>query len=259
MLLAVFGGDVSKSLSPTIHRAAAQAVGLSLDYLAISAPSRADFLERFLALRTLGARGANVTAPFKAAAYALSERRTEAAEAMGAVNTLTMEKGVVEGDNTDGPGLVACLEGHDLSRVRVLGGGGAARAAVWAAQRAGAEKVELAVRDLRVRVEGAQTVRLDHGLFPTLVISTLPPQASGDALNAFSKSEHPTVIDLVYRSEGASELVKACQRAGLSAFDGRGLLAQQGARSFCRWTGAGLEDVLPAMQRVLAPHDRSNA
>ncbi|MEL6188496.1 MAG: shikimate dehydrogenase, partial [Myxococcota bacterium] len=141
-LLAVLGGDVSRSFSPLIHEAASRALGYRLAYLGVSAHDSRDFEEKVAALQTLGALGANVTIPFKQDANVVCGERSEVARSIGAVNTLVFRgDGVIEGDNTDGPGLVRCLEelGHErLEAVRILGAGGAARAAAWAAAHAAA-------------------------------------------------------------------------------------------------------------------------
>ncbi|TIR87330.1 MAG: shikimate dehydrogenase, partial [Mesorhizobium sp.] len=57
-------------------------------------------------------RGGNVTIPHKEAAFALVERRDEAAEAIGAVNTLWLEDGVLWGGNTDALGFAGNLDKH---------------------------------------------------------------------------------------------------------------------------------------------------
>lgn len=255
LLLAVLGGDVSRSLSPRIHARAAEATGIAVHYLAVSAVTPLAFAERVAALRTLGARGANVTIPHKRVALALADRLTEEARAIGAVNTLVFEAGRVEGHNTDGPGLVRCLAGRDLEVVRVLGAGGAARAAVWAAQAAGAGRVEVAARrpneasGLGVR---AVALEADAGEPPTTVISTLPESAAEAGWGGFEPKRRPFVLDLAYAGLDASPaLVERARAEGLEAEDGLGLLAEQGALSFARWTQGPLEAARAAMRAAL--------
>lgn len=257
--LAVFGSDVSRSLSPTIHAAAAEAVGIDVRYDAISASSSEAFLEALDALRAEGGRGANVTIPYKLDALAYATELSEAARAIGAVNTLSFEGERVHGDNTDGPGFARVLEGRDLSRVRVLGAGGSARAVVWAALSAGAGRVEVASRRPEQREAltselGGVPCPFDVGAPPTLVVATLPKgEAVADlAMASFDAAARPVLVDLAYASPTApSPLVARARAAGLEAEDGLGLLAEQGALSFVRWTGAALEPVRAAMHAAL--------
>ena len=91
------------------------------------------------ALPAAGFRGVNVTIPHKDAALALADETTEAAQAIGAANTLTFEDGRIHADNTDAPGLLAALGEPVAGRsALVLGAGGAGRAAAWALRTAGA-------------------------------------------------------------------------------------------------------------------------
>jgi len=252
-LLAVLGADVSGSASPSMHRAAGRALGLPLDYLALSCPEPRDFRAAIEALVRLGARGANVTAPYKRAAAPLTEL-TERAEAIGAVNTITWDRHRSVGDNTDGPGFEAWLEDLPdelLDRVVVLGAGGAARAVLWALRRRGAGHVTLCARS-----EGP-TLGADvrKGLVPqpdaTLFVSTLP----GRAANVVARLLHPeaSLIDLEYRADASPPpLVQRAAERGLLAMDGRRLLAEQGAIAFSHWLDADLGAIRKAMIQAMS-------
>ncbi|HUI99639.1 MAG TPA: shikimate dehydrogenase, partial [Usitatibacter sp.] len=128
---AVIGNPVAHSLSPAIHARFAAQFGERIEYLALLAPLdgfRAA-VERFFAE---GARGANVTLPFKEQAYELADAPSQRAREAGAANFLSHgERGIVA-DNTDGAGLVADLRGNLGVRIAgatilMIGAGGAAR------------------------------------------------------------------------------------------------------------------------------------
>ena len=263
-LLAVLGGDVSRSLSPQIHEAASRAMGFRFAYLAISAQDSKDFAAKVDALKVLGALGANVTIPFKPDAFGLCGECSEVAKTIGAVNTLVFRSdGVVEGDNTDGPGLLRDFQAYQpeqLAVVRILGAGGAARAVAWAAREAGAGQIEVAARRAemaRAVAEpfGATATALDAGSAPTLVVSTLPNDqqiAEEAVLRWFDRQNKPAVLDLAYNEPGAPPpLVRAARAAGFEARDGLGLLVEQGALAFCKWTDAPLDPVRKAMADAL--------
>lgn len=267
-LLAVLGGDVSLSLSPLLHNTAAHVVGLDVAYVPVSCPTRADFDRVVAALRTLRARGANVTIPHKIAARERADRTSQTVEAIGSVNTLTFhDDGTVDGDNTDGPGLEAVLRSLPAAttrRIQILGAGGSARAAVWAAKRLSPESVTVTARrnaDVLADRFCVKASPLSPVRDATLVISTLPKsetiaaQALSDWIDLRSASElprGPTVCDLAYgsRTERSPLARMACER-GLSAFDGRRMLVEQAALSLSLWTGGEVSRIRQAMRTAL--------
>jgi len=138
--LGLLGQPVGHSLSPAIHRAALEALGLADQYRYaahdVSPAALADWLGR---LRAGGWRGVNLTHPHKVAALPLLDD-PGAGHALGAVNTIVVEPGGrLVGHNTDAPGFLLALRelcatlpsGHARSlptRAVLLGAGGAARA-----------------------------------------------------------------------------------------------------------------------------------
>src|SRR3990172_8282939 len=136
MKLALLGYPLSHSLSPAMHNAALQAVGLSdWRYQALPVAS-AHLPEAVAEIRGDDYLGANVTVPHKEIILPLLDGLTPVAEAIGAVNTLVKRDGRLLGHNTDAAGLLADLYALDVhfSRrpVLILGAGGAARAVVAA-------------------------------------------------------------------------------------------------------------------------------
>lgn len=257
-MAAVLGRDVSRSLSPKLQHAAAEALGVSFSYLAVSAPDEAGFQAAVRGLRVLGAAGANVTIPFKRVALGLAQQTSAVATAIGAVNTLVFEAGAVHADNTDGPALRAVFEAmpqHRLRTVQILGAGGAARAAAWALAPL-AEGVVVSARNERDAAEvaalaGGRPAPLAPAPKATLVVSSLPgevPLAEKALRHWVDVGGAPYIYDLAYGAPGRpSALVGAARTAGLSADDGLSMLVAQAARSFCLWTGASLDVVQRAM------------
>ena len=127
----VFGHPVAHSKSPAIHAAFAAQCGDDISYHAIEAPLD-DFAGAWRDFVADGGRGANVTVPFKEAAFALCDTLSQRARRAGAVNTLILGgNGLTYGDTTDGVGLVRDLQHHGVAlagaRILVLGAGGAVR------------------------------------------------------------------------------------------------------------------------------------
>ena len=120
-LYCVFGNPVAHSRSPDIHHAFAAQQGDDLRYE--NAKRRSDFAGAVNALRADGGLGANVTVPFKEQAHQLCDAVTERADLAGAVNTLWWEGDQLNGDNTDGVGLVTDIRenlGWAIQGKRVL-------------------------------------------------------------------------------------------------------------------------------------------
>jgi len=265
-LAAVIGRDVSRSLSPRLHNGAAQALNLDLSYVPVSCADTAQFADAVRALQTLGAVGANVTVPYKRAALAMCDEVSSTAQEIGAVNTLTFAEGRLQGDNTDGPGLLRALGAYPRStfeRVQVLGAGGAARAAAWALSRLNAKEVVVTARrhaEPVAQLAGGRAQTLEAVPGVSLVLSTLPGSAdlAKQALAQWiDVGRKPLVYDLAYGStpDGLevqdSPLVLAAKLEGLRACDGRVMLVEQAALALSLWTGAEVSRLRPAMGAAL--------
>jgi shikimate dehydrogenase len=256
--LGVLGWPVAHSRSPAMHNAALAALGMDgWCYQRLPVPP-ALLAQTTRALRGSGFVGANVTIPHKQAALALATQASEAAQAIGAANTLTFcDDGTIAAENTDAPGLIAAL-GRVLDspahlRALVLGAGGSARAVVWALREAGAdvavwnrtpERAQALARDLGVRAVGRAEPAdlLVNCTSVGLAHSDLEPSASEHrALNQLGLGfdqigEYSYVVDMVYRHR-STPLLAAARAHGASTVDGLEVLVAQGALSFALWTG----------------------
>ncbi|MEX0593106.1 MAG: shikimate dehydrogenase [Nitriliruptoraceae bacterium] len=257
-LVALLGWPGRYSRSPQIHNAAFRHVRLDLVYVAL--PCKPDDLSAVVAtLRAVDAAGANVTVPYKQDVIALTDRLTDEARTVGAVNTLVFAKDGIVGDNTDADGLADDWRERISADVMacgvtVLGTGGGARAAVLAAGRMGAdvtvvgrrqEAAEAVAHDLaphvNSRVEGCA---LDAAIVPTriadsgLVVNATPLGMKGEQLPSrfMALQPHQVAYDLVYEPE-ATPFMLAAVEAGACAYGGLGMLVRQAARAFTAWSG----------------------
>ena len=159
----VIGWPVEHSRSPLIHNYWLKQYGIAGEYRRELVP-REEFASFVKSLAARGYVGANVTVPHKEAALALSQP-DERARAVGAVNTLWLEDGVLRATNTDVEGFLdnldACAPAGivDLSKAVVLGAGGAARAVVYGLLARGAERIIVLNRTLG----RAETLRRQFG------------------------------------------------------------------------------------------------
>ena len=135
----VVGWPVAHSLSPLIHNAWIEALGLNAEYQRFAVPAErfADFIEQW---RTSGRlAGVNVTTPHKAEALRLADKADSNATLAESANVLVFdEQNRMHASTTDGRGLIAALELNFPSRefwhdpIVVIGAGAAARSASWA-------------------------------------------------------------------------------------------------------------------------------
>ena len=154
-LCGLIGAGIQGSRSPALHQAEARAQGLQLDYRLIDLDELGVGVESLPRLLQEAARegycGLNITFPCKQAVMPLLDALSEEARAIGAVNTVVIADGKLTGHNTDGPGwawgLRRALPDADLSRVLLLGAGGAGSACADAALRLGTRALVIGDRE----------------------------------------------------------------------------------------------------------------
>ncbi len=237
-LLGVAGWPVGHSRSPAMQNAALAEMGL--DWLYVPVPLPPDlFAETARALGRVGFRGLNVTVPHKLAAHELADSLSPAAEAIGAVNTLTFSDGI-EGDNTDAGGLLdAIAEPVGGRTALVLGAGGAARAVVWALLDAGAAEVSVWNRTAERAIElaaamGARAVARPEAA--ELVVNCTAAGMTGEDLDLEGLEPGEVVVDMVY-GDAPTAVERWATGGGAHFVGGLEVLVRQGARSLELWTG----------------------
>jgi shikimate dehydrogenase len=210
---AVLGSPIKHSLSPALHGAAYQALGLQgwhYDKIECDEPG----LPRLIDSMGPEWAGLSLTMPLKRVALTIADEVSPLAEAVGAANTLVFSPaGGRRADNTDVIGMVSALREAGLARVEqavILGAGGTAQAALAAVRELGHQSPIVLVRNLARTGELRETAeRL--GMRPTisdslfteplpaadLVISTLPG-GTADPLSAARWKPDTVVLDVVY-------------------------------------------------------------
>lgn len=257
--LGLIGHPLSHSLSPKIHAAALKACGLYGDYsLFPTPPEDKQGLKDLLArVRSGEIHGLNVTIPHKQTVIEFMDELTPTAKTIGAVNTIYVKEDKLIGDNTDAPGFFTDLKkflttethSHGDLNALVLGAGGSARAVVYALLNNN-WNVTLATR----RIEQAEQVAQSFTNFQLSItaFTDLPLSTSHLIVNTTPLGMHPNidqsplpenvmlpsngiVYDLVYNPR-ETKLVRDARSKGLLATTGLGMLIEQAALSFEKWT-----------------------
>src|SRR2546425_7015576 len=96
----ILGHPVKHTLSPILHNAAFQALGLDCCYMAFDVKPR-DLKRGICGLAALGIKGFNLTIPHKETAIDFLDEVTPEAARIGAVNTVLIQQGRLIGHNTD--------------------------------------------------------------------------------------------------------------------------------------------------------------
>ncbi len=140
----LIGSPVGHSGSPAMYNYSFQKTEQDYVYLAFDVDL--DKTEEAVsALKALGCKGFNVTMPCKTKVAELADELSDAAELIGACNTVVVKDGKLHGHNTDGIGFVRNLKEHGADVkdkvITVMGAGGAATAIQVQAALEGAKKI----------------------------------------------------------------------------------------------------------------------
>lgn len=260
----VAGWPVAHSRSPMIHNYWLKVHGIEGVYDRVAVPP-GGFPEFAATIGKAGLRGANVTVPHKEAAFAACDRLTAAARAVGAVNTLWREGGLLCGDNTDVAGFLGNLDDEaagwrdEARSVVMLGAGGAARAIVHGLLSTGVDNVTLVNRTLDRAVRLAKSFGAGVSVAPwdelsevlrraDLFVNTTSLGMTGQPaveIDLSNLKPAAIVVDIVYVPI-LTPLLELARRRGLRTVGGLGMLLHQAAPGFERWFG-----VRPAITREL--------
>jgi shikimate dehydrogenase len=273
--LGLIGYPLGHSFSPILHQAALEAAGLPGEYKLYPISPEANFPDQFtMLLEQLHKRqicGLNVTIPYKQIVVPYLDRLTQTAQNVQAVNTIFIDRDELVGENTDIDGFYIDLHqklhkhkkipnnNQETRLALVLGAGGSARSVVYGLMREGWQ-VMLAVRRNQQAHELLDSLKLNgerfifhlsyEGLYDVigekfgkvqLVVNTTPigmlPNTEVSPWPSYLPFPVDSFIyDLVYNPK-ETKLVREATASGNVAYNGLGMLIEQAALAFERWTG----------------------
>ena len=274
----MLGNPIAHSRSPQIHARFAELTGQAIDYQRCLVPLDG-FAATLAQLVHDGARGCNVTVPFKFEAFQAADSHSDRAQLAQAVNTLVIGNGKIHADNTDGVGLVndiqvnagVPLAGRD---VLLIGAGGAGAGVLGPLLAAGPRRLVL-VNRTRAKAEALAARHRAHASLQTVlqktellvhdlqalegdfdvIINASASSLAGSAVPVASGVLKPGALayDMMYGPAAAGFMAWA-QAHGARPRDGLGMLVEQAAEAFSLWRGVRppAAQVLQEMRALLA-------
>lgn len=258
-LCACLGDPVDGNPTGVMQEAAFAACGLNWRYLTIRVKD-GELPQAFAGMKAMDFSCCNLTMPHKRTIIPLLDGLTQAAQIIGAVNTVFRDGDRWLGENTDGKGFVRALQKEGISlngkRVTILGAGGAARAISVECALAGAASITVMNRSQTNGTELAELINTHTpakaqylSWTPAMAIPTdteilvnatcvglHPNVAEKPDINYTSILPHMVVCDVVFNPVDPMFLQEA-RKQGAKTVSGIGMLVQQGALAFTLWTG----------------------
>lgn len=264
-LVGLFATPIRHSISPMIQNTAFQTLGIDAVYLAFEVGTE-QLKSAIESMKNLDMLGANLSMPNKMLALEYMDELSEAARLIGAVNTITNEKGKLTGHNTDGIGFMRSLKDIQVDvinqKMTVIGAGGAATAIIVQAALDGVreitvynrkddfyEKIEekliyiaqntqcrITLNDLADEEKLAQDVKESCLLLNATGVGMKPMETATPIQDFSIIRPDLAVCDVIYIPR-ETEFLKQARLRGAKTNNGLGMLLYQGAAAFEKWTG----------------------
>ncbi|MCR4674065.1 MAG: shikimate dehydrogenase [Lachnospiraceae bacterium] len=261
-LLCLLGHPAKHSKSPAMHNEASSILGLDYCYLAFDIEPN-EIESAVKALRMFGARGFNLTMPFKETVIPHLDELSKASYLCQSVNTVVNEDGKLYGHTTDGIGYMDSLRdvGFDIcgGKMTLLGAGGAAKSILTQAALDGVKEISVFKRknktfqdtvDFAKRIEAETKAKIfvfdmadEAEMKEAILHSDLLVNATNVGMEdnqSLVKKEllHKDlfVSDIIYHPP-MTQLLLDAKEAGARYLNGEYMLLFQGAAAFELWTG----------------------
>jgi quinate dehydrogenase len=258
----LFGGSISKSLSPLLHGILFKSKNAIWHYGKVQTIDQAEFKARLTSNDTIGT---SITMPNKVTFGEALDDLTEEARAIGAVNTSFLRvtpdgRRLHIGTNTDCVGIreailhrhPSAISGAEGRAAMVVGGGGAARSAIYAlwkwfrpSEIYIVNRLESEVKDMAshftvaipsIKLRHIQTIDIAQKMSaPYIIVGTIPdyaPTQPGEIICAricdvfLHKSDKGLLVDMCYMPSPQTNLIKTAQGQGWNTIVGTEVLVR---------------------------------
>lgn len=271
-IIGIIGWPVTHSLSPVMHNAAFDYLGLDFCYVpfAVKEGNLEGALKGILALNVAGL---NVTIPHKEVVLPYLSEISEEAKMIGAVNTIKMIGERLIGYNTDGIGFTASLKeaGRTVKDryLLILGAGGAAKAVAFQSVSEGAMELVIANRTVSKAIVLKEQINRH---FPSVkigvtgigynelkgIINRVDIVVNTTSIGMKMSDPSPVprellheglfICDLIYNPP-TTALLRYAEESGCHWINGLSMLLHQGGASFKLWTE--VDPPLEVMRKAL--------
>jgi shikimate dehydrogenase len=274
-LCAVIGNPVSHSLSPAIHNAAFDFLGLDFIYVACPVKDVKGAIEGMRAIENF--RGMSVTIPHKTEVMKYVDEIEAVDRDIGSINTVIHEQDKLIGLGTDGSGALKAFTDSgvelDGKNVLMLGAGGAARAISFTlAQKTKLKELaildvnEALVQGLKTDLDAGTDAAVKSGMLTEtsieaamekadVIIHCTPvgmhPNVDASLISPELFRPEQVVFDIVYTPLETKLLTEAKSR-GLKVIPGVEMFINQAALQFEHFTGFNAP--VEVMRRVVMEH-----
>jgi shikimate dehydrogenase len=262
--LGLIGHHLSHSISPVIHRAGLESLGVDGTYEILETPPE-DLISRIKFLKANDYNGFNVTIPLKVPVTLFLDHIDKSADVSGCVNTIKIRPDrTFHGFNTDIYGFqkaipVAIQQDLVGANVSILGTGGASRAAAVALVELGVKQINFYSRNI---INSSNVVNYLRETFPevtfklyqnsstgelfnsAMIVNTTPIGMKGNSadqmplgLETIIKLPKDAVIYDVIYNPSKTRLLEKAKEYGLETINGLDMLINQAAKAQEIWTG----------------------
>lgn len=264
----VIGDPIQHSLSPKMHNAAFEALGIDKDFVFVASQVKSEDLSDFVkGVRAMGMRGVSVTIPHKTEIIKFLDKVDKVAQRLGAVNTVVNNDGILTGYNTDWLGAILPLEKIttlDDKIVALIGAGGAARAVAYAVTKSGA-KLTIYNRSLKEAKKLAEEFdgeacslnNLEKIKDADIIFNATPvgmyPHLNETPIPVKLIRKNQIVFDAIY-TPFETKLLRDAKKRGAQIILGAEMFVMQGAAQFELYTG--MKAPVEVMRKVLEKNEK---
>lgn len=267
----VIGNPIEHSLSPQIHNAGYEKLGIDGKFVFVACNVQIDKLDNFIkGVRSMGIRGVSCTIPHKVKVIEFLDEIDETARKIGAVNTIVNSNGVLRGYNTDWEGIVTPLENITKikdKKVAVLGAGGAARAVVFGVMKKGGsvtifnrtfEKAQKLAHEFGCMAESSLNIKKikDMDIIVNATSIGLGSVKDTPLPKDFITKNH-IVFDVIYQPM-ETQLLKDAKDKGAKIIYGFEMLLQQAIAQFKLYTNKGAPEEVMRQALLMYLKERNN-
>ncbi|NMM63825.1 shikimate dehydrogenase [Clostridium sp. P21] len=246
-LYGLIGERLGHSLSPEIHSLILEKLNLKGLYNLFEV-NNDDLKEAVIGLKALGAKGVNVTIPYKVEIMQYLDSISKEAEKIGAVNTIAFKENGIIGYNTDYYGFGESLKNGKIDiynkNAVILGTGGASKAVLHYLLDNGVKDVVYVSRNPENAMKQVKNFNIisyeDMNKLKNtdIIINCTPcgmyPKVEYSPVNRSILSKFSSAVDLIYNPK-ETIFLKEARETGAKTVNGLYMLVAQAAASQEIW------------------------